>query len=106
MNESGTRLRNARPTGDVDRDGTHKDHRVEVKIGPGCRIAIPAAFREAMEAREGDTLVAAIDGNGVVQITSASAALRMARRIVSEAIPGDVSLSDSLIEDRRRETGR
>ncbi|MDE0333784.1 MAG: AbrB/MazE/SpoVT family DNA-binding domain-containing protein [Defluviicoccus sp.] len=79
---------------------------MEVKIGPGGRIALPAAFRDAMETGEGDTLVAMIDGDGVVQLTSASAALRMAQRIVSETIPGDVSLSDSLIEDRRRETGR
>ena len=106
MNEPGKRLWNARPTAGVDQDRTHKDRRVDVKIGPGGRIAIPAAFREAMEAGEGDTLVAVIDGNGVVQLTSASAALRMARRIVSEAIPGEVSLSDSLIEDRRREAGR
>ena len=56
-----------------------------------------------MEAREGDTLVATIDDDGVVRLTSATAAVRMARRIVGEAIPSDVSLSDSLIEDRRRE---
>ena len=105
MNEPGKRPRNARPTAGVDQDCTRKDRRIEVKIGPGGRIVIPAAFRQAMEAREGDTLVASID-DGVVQLTSASAALRMARRIVSEAIPGDVSLSDSLIEDRRREAGR
>ncbi len=106
MNEPGKRPRNARPTAGVDQDGRHNDQRVEVKIGSGGRIVIPAAFREAMEAREGDTLVAVIDGDGVVQLASASAALRMARRIVSEAIPGDVSLSASLIEDRCRETGR
>ena len=69
-------------------------------MGPGARIVIPAAFREAMEAEEGDTLVAAVDGDGVVRLTSASAALRMARRIVRDAIPADVSLSESLIEDR------
>jgi len=102
MNEPSKRVRNPRPAIRFGRDGTLTENRVEVKIGPGGRIAIPAAFREAMEAGEGDTLVAVIDGDGVVQLTSASAALR----IVSEAIPGDVSLSDSLIEDRRRETGR
>ncbi|MDE0060771.1 MAG: AbrB/MazE/SpoVT family DNA-binding domain-containing protein [Defluviicoccus sp.] len=87
-------------------DRARSTDRVEVKIGPGGRIVIPAAFREAMEAGEGDTLVAVIDGDGVVRLTSAATALRMARRIVSEAIPADVSLSDSLIEDRRREAAR
>ena len=98
--------KNARPSIAVGPDGARTDDRVEVKIGPGGRIVIPAAFREAMEAGEGDTLVAAIDGDGVVRLTSASAALRMARRIVRKAIPADVSLSDSLIEDRRREAAR
>ena len=83
--------------------GAPADSRVEVKVGPGGRIVIPVAFREAMEATEGDTLVAAIDGDGVVRLTSTSSAVRMARRIVCEAIPSDVSLSESLIEDRRRE---
>lgn len=96
----------ARPTVGEGRDGVRTGDRIEVKIGPGGRIVIPAGFREAMEAAEGDTLVAAIDEDGVVQLTSASAALRMARRIVREAIPADVSLSDSLIADRRREAAR
>ncbi len=86
--------------------GARSDDRIEVKIGPGGRVVIPAAFREAMEAGEGDTLVAVIDRDGVVRLTSASAALRMARRILSAAIPADVSLSDSLIADRRREAAR
>ena len=80
--------------------------RVQVKIGPGGRIVIPAAFRAAMEAEEGDTLVATVDGDGIVQLASAPAALRMAQRIVCAAVPADVSLSDSLIEDRRREAAR
>ena len=84
-------------------DRARSEDRVKVKIGRGGRIVIPAAFREAMEAAEGDPLVATIDGDGVVRLTSASAALRMARRIVCGAIPADLSLSDSLIADRRRE---
>lgn len=80
--------------------------RIKVKIGPGGRIVIPAAFRQAMEAEEGDTLVAIIDEDGIVRLASASAAVRMAQRIVCAAVPADVSLSDSLIEDRRREAAR
>ena len=83
--------------------GARTDDRVEVKIDSDCRVVIPASFHKAMEAGEGDTLAAAIDGDGVVRLTSAAAALRMARRVVREAIPSDVSLSDSLIADRRRE---
>ena len=98
--------KNARPGVPAGPDAARTDDRVEVKIGPGGRIVIPATFRTAMEAEEGDTLVAAIDSDGVVRLTSASAAIRMARRIVCESIPSDVSLSDSLIEDRRREAAR
>ena len=106
MNKPGKKARNARPAVSLGRDGTRTANRVEVKIGPGGRIVIPAAFHGAMEAEEGDTLVAAVDGDGVVRLTSASAALRMARRIVRDAIPADVSLSESLIEDRRRQAAR
>lgn len=98
--------KNERPAFNAKQDGTRTGDRIEVKIGPGGRIVIPAAFRETMEAVEGDTLVAAIDADGVVHLTSASTALRMARRIVREAIPSDISLSDSLMEDRRREAAR
>ncbi len=88
---------------DLGRDGPPADDRIAVKMGRGGRIVIPAGFREAMGVQEGDTLVATIDGDGVVRLTSASAAVRMARRILGKAVPADVSLSDSLIEDRRRE---
>ena len=91
---------------DFGRDGAPAGDPIGVKIGPGGRIVIPEAFREAMEAGEGDTLVATIDDDGVVRLTSASAALRMARRILSAAVPSDVILSDSLIADRRREAAR
>lgn len=94
---------NARRAVEPGRNGAGTGDRIEVKIGPGGRIVIPASFRKAMEAQEDDTLVAVIDGDGVVRLTSAAAALRMARRIVCEAVPSDVSLSDSLIADRRRE---
>ena len=80
--------------------------RVKVKIGPAGRIVIPAAFREAMDVEEGDTLVATVDEDGIVRLTSTSAAVRMAQRIVCAAVPAGVSLSDSLIEDRRREAAR
>ena len=90
-----------RRTTGLGRDGAPADDRIAVKMGRGGRIVIPAGFREAMEVREDDTLVATIDGDGVVRLTSASAAVRMARRIVGQAVPSGVSLSDSLIEDRR-----
>ena len=98
--------KNMRPAFAVGSDGVPTDDRMEVKIGPGGRVVIPAAFRQAMKAGEGDTLVATIDTDGVVRLTGAATGLRMARRILDEAIPVDVSLSEPLIEDRRREAAR
>ncbi len=89
-----------------DEGAASPERRVEVRIGPGGRIVIPAAFRAAMAVREGDTLVASVDDDGIVQLTSPAAALQMAQRIVCAAVPAGVSLSGSLIEDRRREAAR
>lgn len=102
--------KNERPVVAAESDGRElvsgANDRVKVKIGPAGRIVIPAAFREAMDVEEGDTLVATIDEDGIVRLTSTSAAVRMAQRIVCAAVPPDISLSDSLIEDRRREAAR
>ncbi len=102
--------KNERPVVAAGSDGRETvsgaNDRVKVKIGPAGRIVIPAAFREAMDVEEGDTLVATVDEDGIVRLTSTSAAVRMAQRIVCAAVPPDVSLSASLIEDRRREAAR
>ena len=99
--------KNERPVVAAESDGREAvsgaNDRVKVKVGPGGRIVIPAAFRAAMDVEEGDTLAATIDEDGMVRLASTSAAIRMAQRIVCAAVPADVSLSDSLIEDRRRE---
>ncbi|MCY4397487.1 MAG: AbrB/MazE/SpoVT family DNA-binding domain-containing protein [Rhodospirillaceae bacterium] len=102
--------KNERPVVAAESDGrkavSSANDRVKVKIGPAGRIVIPAAFREAMDVDEGDTIVATVDEDGIVRLTSTSAAVRMAQRIVCAAVPPDVSLSDSLIDDRRREAAR
>ena len=80
--------------------------RIKLKIGPGGRVVIPAAFRASMDVEEGDTIIATIDRDGIMKLASASAAMRQAQRIVCEAVPAGVSLAESLIEDRRREAAR
>jgi hypothetical protein len=61
--------------------------RLDLRLGPGGRVVIPAVFRKAMQVKEGDRLMAR----------------GLAQKLVRESIPGTDSLADSLIEDRRRE---
>lgn len=73
-----------------------------VKLGPDGRVVIPAAFREALQVKEGDVLVASLEA-GELHLLTIPAAIRRAREIVRKYVPDDVSLADELIADRRRE---
>jgi len=74
----------------------------KVKLGPDGRIVIPAAFREALELKEGDTLIASMD-QGELRFMTIQAAVRRAQAMLRQFVPEGVSLVDELIEDRRRE---
>ena len=76
--------------------------RLDVHVGPGGRIVIPAVFRRAMRVREGDRLMARVV-DGELKLISPLMAIRLAKKMVRESIPGDDSLVDTLIENRRRE---
>jgi AbrB family looped-hinge helix DNA binding protein len=76
--------------------------RLDVQIGPGGRIVIPAVFREAMQVKEGSRLMARVV-DGELRLISPPMAIRRAQKMVRDSIPGDDSLADSLIADRRRE---
>lgn len=74
-----------------------------LKVGPGGRVVIPAAMREAMGVAEGDTLLATLV-DGELRLLSMQGALQRARAIVRAVIPaGGPSVVDELIADRRRE---
>ncbi len=74
-----------------------------LKVGPGGRVVIPAAMREAMGVAEGDTLLATLV-DGELRLLSMQGALQRARAIVRSVIPaGGPSVVDELIADRRRE---
>jgi len=66
------------------------------------RLVIPAAFRAAMQVDEGDELVARVV-DGELRLATPEMAVKRAQKLVRELIPGDESLADSLIADRRRE---
>jgi AbrB family looped-hinge helix DNA binding protein len=79
--------------------------RLDVQVDSAGRVVIPAIFRDAMQVKEGDRLmVRVVDGE--LRLVTPRMAVRLAQKLVRETIPGDDSLADALIEERRREFER
>lgn len=75
------------------------------KLGEGGRIVVPSAFRKALGIRTGDDLIMVLE-NDELRIMSPRRAIERARAIVRQYIPDGVQLSETLLEDRRREAER
>lgn len=76
--------------------------RLDLQLGPGGRIVIPAVYRKAMQVKEGDRVMARVV-DGELRLITPAMGVKLAQKIVRETIPGNDSLVDSLLEDRRRE---
>jgi len=76
-----------------------------VKVGPGGRIVIPAAYREAIGVQEGDDVQVWLEEDEI-RVISRAGAIRRAEELVAKYVPPDVSLVDELIAERRREAAR
>ena len=74
-------------------------------VETGGRIAVPASFLEALGVSEGDSVVLALEGDEL-RLYGQDAAIRRAQRLVAQYVPADVSLTDELIAERRREAVR
>jgi len=79
-------------------------NRLRLTLGPGGRVVIPAALRDAMEAREGDTILAWVE-EGELHLLSPRVGARQAQAMLRGLIPQGVSLADELISERRLEAG-
>ena len=77
-------------------------NRVRLTLGPGGRVVIPAALREAMEVEEGDAILAWVE-DGELHLLSPRVGARQAQAMLKGVLPEGVSLADELIADRRRE---
>lgn len=76
-----------------------------IRLGEGGRIVIPAAHRKALGVEPGDRMtISFVDGG--LRITTWKQALARLQEEFRRAIPPDVSLSEELIADRRREAAR
>lgn len=85
-----------------DFDAASVPDRIDLQLGPGGRVVIPAVFRKAMQVKEGDRLMARVV-DGELRLITPKMGVRLAQKMVRESIPGTDSLADSLIGDRRRE---
>ena len=81
-----------------------KQNTVQVHVGPQGRIVIPAQFREALEIRPGQVLVARVDDGRLVLEKREQILARL--RDTFAQVPYDVSLVDELIAERREEARR
>ncbi len=84
------------------RRGFGVTNRLRLTLGPGGRVVIPAALREAMEVNEGDAILAWVE-DGELHLLSPRVGARQAQAMLRGLIPEGVSLADELIADRRRE---
>ena len=76
------------------------------KINQNGRIVIPAAVREQLGLRPGDTLFMSVEGD-VLKLESHRARVRRVQEEFKKYVkPGEMLMSDQLIAERREEARR
>ena len=75
-----------------------------VNVGPQGRVVIPARLRRVLAIDQGDTLVARVEDGRIVLEKREQVLARLRRRF--EKVPGEVSLANELISERREEARR
>lgn len=73
----------------------------EVQLGAQGRIVVPAALRKEMGLKPGDCLIARRDGDCLILEPASVIRNRLQQRFRN--VPGQTSLVDELIAERRRE---
>jgi AbrB family looped-hinge helix DNA binding protein len=67
------------------------------------RLGIPVEVRRSLGLKPGDQVVLELDERDVSLLPTRAEALRRAQELVRKYVPEERSLSDELLEDRRRE---
>jgi AbrB family looped-hinge helix DNA binding protein len=78
---------------------------VKCKINQNGRIVIPAAIRQEMGLKAGESVDMALE-DGVLRIESYRSRIRRVQESLRHLIPPERCLSDELIADRREEARR
>ena len=79
-----------------------RPEQVRVVVGPGGRVVIPAAYREALGIEEGDAVFMRVEGDDL-HVVSDATEVRRVREMIAGYVPEGVSLVDDLLRERRRE---
>ena len=82
--------------------GANIPDRLDLKLGPGGRVVVPAAFRKAMRVEEGGRLMARVV-DGELRLITPEMSIKRVQKVLRGTIPADVSLVDDLLEMRRQE---
>jgi AbrB family looped-hinge helix DNA binding protein len=77
-------------------------HQYRTKINENGRLVVPAIYRKALGIKPGDELIMRLEDDEL-RITNVKQALRRARRVVKQYIRTKKDLTQSLIDDRRKE---
>jgi AbrB family looped-hinge helix DNA binding protein len=94
-----------KPTGFAEKQKTWEPalpERIDLTLGPGGRVVIPAAYRKAMQVGEGDRLMARVV-DGELRLITPKMGIKLAQKIVRETISPDADLIADLFEMRRQE---
>lgn len=75
---------------------------VKLRANADGSLLVPAHVLASIGIARGEVVVGAAEGEQV-SLTSATASMRRAQDLMAKLLPGDDSLADSLIADRRRE---
>ena len=75
---------------------------MRVIVGPGGRLVIPAAYRDALQIAEGDAVFMRLDGGELRIVNDETEVLRV-RELIARYVPEGVSLVEELLRERRRE---
>jgi AbrB family looped-hinge helix DNA binding protein len=75
---------------------------IRAKLAEGGRIVIPVEYRQALGLHVGDEVILRLE-DGEVRIFTPQQAIKRAQELVRRYVPGERSLSDELLEERKME---
>lgn len=77
-----------------------QEHRA--KISENGRLVIPVGYRKALDLKAGDEVILRLEENEL-HISNMRHALKRAQKLVKKYVSANVNLTESLMNDRRKE---